>query len=261
MRRTCADSVSCFLSPGSAEVEDVDTDTSPLTIGLSQYSSGSGGIGTHSPKKSTMSQKLSWMKQLGPAHSQVNDDITRLLWCDVVCCRHVLFNLLLCHHRQRKCKKTTYVKVNCGRYIDHPCHRIIHCITAHVLMFQRIKDSSFRGVLWAKFHEAFNTRCVTLSCLDVLLMNSFRCFVKCYAVLERGRLDFYRSKQHFVDINKTVNDKPIRIKAFSLELDPRFGRFFVCSRDFAQSVAVCAELLSASRHLTLSSATVVYALL
>mmetsp|Transcript_1095 Transcript_1095/g.2253 ORF Transcript_1095/g.2253 Transcript_1095/m.2253 type:complete len:493 (-) Transcript_1095:360-1838(-) len=70
---------------------------------------------------------------------------------------------------------------------------------------KNIRESSFRGVLWAKFHEAFNTRC----------------FVKCYAVLERGRLDFYRSKQHFVDINNTINKKPIRLKQYSVETDPR----------------------------------------
>lgn len=70
---------------------------------------------------------------------------------------------------------------------------------------KKIRNGCYRGVLWARFHEAFNTRC----------------FVKCYAVLERGRLDFYRSKQHFVDICDTVNKKPFRLKQYSLELDPR----------------------------------------
>jgi hypothetical protein len=55
-------------------------------------------------------------------------------------------------------------------------HVLTHSLTRSL---QNIRESSYRGVLWAKWHDTFNTRC----------------FKKCYAVLERGRLDFYRSKQ------------------------------------------------------------------
>jgi hypothetical protein len=49
----------------------------------------------------------------------------------------------------------------------------------YIIFVQKIRGISHRGVLWAKFHKLFNTRC----------------FVKCYAVLERGQLDFYYSHQ------------------------------------------------------------------
>lgn len=50
---------------------------------------------------------------------------------------------------------------------------------------------------------------------------------QCYAVLEKGKLDIYRSEQHFIDHENPINKHPFQLWKYALELDPRkFNRGF-----------------------------------
>jgi len=50
---------------------------------------------------------------------------------------------------------------------------------------------------------------------------------QCYAVLEKGKLDVYRSEQHFINHENPINKNPFQLWKYALELDPRkFNRGF-----------------------------------
>lgn len=50
---------------------------------------------------------------------------------------------------------------------------------------------------------------------------------QCYAVLEKGKLDVYRSEQHFINHENPINKHPFQLWKYALELDPRkFNRGF-----------------------------------
>lgn len=50
---------------------------------------------------------------------------------------------------------------------------------------------------------------------------------QCYAVLEKGKLDVYKSEQHFINHENPINKHPFQLWKYTLELDPRkFNRGF-----------------------------------
>jgi hypothetical protein len=44
---------------------------------------------------------------------------------------------------------------------------------------------------------------------------------QCYAVLEKGKLDIYRSEEHFINHENPINKQPFQLWKYALELDPR----------------------------------------
>ena len=53
-------------------------------------------------------------------------------------------------------------------------------------------------------------------------------FVKYFAVLEKGRLDFYYKEKDYRENANPVNPKSIKLWQYDLELDPRYVRM-VCT--------------------------------
>ncbi len=53
-------------------------------------------------------------------------------------------------------------------------------------------------------------------------------FRECYATVEKGKLDFYKKEQDFVDHENSINKKPFQLWEYAVETDYRkFGRNIV----------------------------------
>lgn len=61
-------------------------------------------------------------------------------------------------------------------------------------------------------------------------------FVKVFAVLEKGKLDFYDSEQHYINHENPINSQPVKLWQHNLETDPRkFSRSVTSLRNTIKS--------------------------
>lgn len=93
-------------------------------------------------------------------------------------------------------------------------------------------------------------------------------FVKVFAVLEKGKLDFYESEQHYINHENPINPQPVKLWQHNLETDPRkFSRSVTSLRNTLKSAILgnedfyVSDIMSSEFDLVYASKNFKYALL
>lgn len=93
-------------------------------------------------------------------------------------------------------------------------------------------------------------------------------FVRVFAVLEKGKLDFYDSEQHYINHENPINQQPVKLWQQNLETDPRkFSRSVTSLRNTLKSAILgnedfyVADVMSSEFDLVFASKNFKFALL
>ena len=93
-------------------------------------------------------------------------------------------------------------------------------------------------------------------------------FIKVFAVLEKGKVDFYESEQHYINHENPINPQPVKLWQQNLETDPRkFARSVTSLRNTMKSALLgnedfyVADLVKSEYDLVYASRNFKFALL